>query len=74
MTRFPPDPFSERTFQKFYHTKKAEDSGEAGTGIGLAIVQQIMEQHGWRIEVSSQPGSGSCFTLAMPQSAAAERR
>jgi signal transduction histidine kinase len=61
-------------FQKFYRTKKAEDSGEAGTGIGLAIVQQIMEQHGGRIEVSSQPGSGSCFTLALPQSAAAERR
>jgi signal transduction histidine kinase len=63
-----------RIFQKFYRTKKAEESGEAGTGIGLAIVQQIVEQHGGRIEVSSQPGSGSCFTLALPQSAAAERR
>ena len=61
-------------FQKFYRTKKAEESGEAGTGIGLSIVRQIMEQHGGRIEVSSHPGSGSCFTLALPQSAAAERR
>jgi signal transduction histidine kinase len=61
-------------FQKFYRTKKAEESGEAGTGIGLAIVQQIMEQHGGRIEVSSAPGAGSCFTLALPQSAAGERR
>ena len=60
-------------FQKFYRTKKAEASGEAGTGIGLAIVQQIVEQHGGRIEVASQPGAGSCFTLALPQSAAAER-
>ena len=33
-------------FQKFYRTKKAEESGEAGTGIGLSIVQQIVEQHG----------------------------
>jgi FixJ family two-component response regulator/anti-sigma regulatory factor (Ser/Thr protein kinase) len=50
-------------FQKFYRTKKAEESGEAGTGIGLSIVQQIVEQHGGEIEVVSQPGAGSCFTL-----------
>ncbi len=58
-------------FQKFYRTKKAEESGEAGTGIGLSIVQQIVEQHGGRIEVTSQPGAGSCFTLVMPARAAA---
>jgi two-component system sensor histidine kinase SenX3 len=57
-------------FRKFYRTKKAEESGEAGTGIGLSIVQQIVEQHGGRIEVHSQPGVGSCFTLVVP---AAER-
>jgi two-component system sensor histidine kinase SenX3 len=53
-------------FQKFYRTKKAEESGEAGTGIGLSIVQQIVEQHGGQIEVISQPGAGSCFTLVLP--------
>jgi signal transduction histidine kinase len=53
-------------FQKFYRTKKAEESGEAGTGIGLSIVQQIVEQHAGRIEVTSQPGAGSCFTLVVP--------
>jgi len=55
-----------QVFQKFYRTKKAEESGEAGTGIGLSIVQQIVEQHGGQIEVTSQPGSGSCFTLVLP--------
>jgi signal transduction histidine kinase len=53
-------------FHKFYRTKKAEESGEAGTGIGLSIVQQIVEQHGGRIEVTSKPGEGSCFTLVLP--------
>jgi signal transduction histidine kinase len=55
-----------QVFQKFYRTKKAEESGEAGTGIGLSIVQQIVEQHGGEIEVTSQPGAGSCFTLVIP--------
>src|SRR5207244_12668765 len=55
-----------KIFQKFYRTKKAEESGEVGTGIGLSIVQQIVEQHGGKIEVASQPGAGSCFTLVMP--------
>ncbi len=53
-------------FQKFYRTRKAEQSGEAGTGIGLSIVQQIVEQHGGQIEVTSQPSAGSCFTLVLP--------
>jgi signal transduction histidine kinase len=56
-------------FQKFYRTRKAEESGEAGTGIGLSIVQQIVEQHGGVIEVTSQPGAGSCFTLVLPAAA-----
>ena len=53
-------------FRKFYRTRKAEESGEAGTGIGLSIVQQIVEQHRGRIDVVSRPGAGSCFTLVLP--------
>jgi signal transduction histidine kinase len=55
-----------KIFQKFYRTKKAEESGEVGTGIGLSIVEQIITQHGGAIEVTSSPGRGSCFTLVLP--------
>ncbi|HLY17501.1 MAG TPA: CHASE2 domain-containing protein [Bryobacteraceae bacterium] len=53
-------------FQKFYRTKRAEQSGEAGTGIGLSIVEQIVAQHGGTIEVLSRPGQGSRFTMVLP--------
>ena len=63
-----------QVFQKFYRTKKAEQSGEAGTGIGLSIVEQIVARHGGAIEVTSRPGEGSCFTLVFPAAAPVERR
>jgi len=53
-------------FTRFYRTKRAEASGEAGTGIGLSIVDQIVTVHGGRIEVTSAPGKGSCFTVVIP--------
>jgi signal transduction histidine kinase len=55
-----------RIFERFYRTQTAVQSGEAGTGIGLSIVEQIVTHHGGRIEVESIPGKGSCFTLVLP--------
>jgi two-component system OmpR family sensor kinase len=57
-------------FKKFYRTRRAEKSGEVGTGIGLSIVEQIVTHHGGTIEVVSAPGKGSCFTLVLPCPAA----
>jgi signal transduction histidine kinase len=54
-------------FRKFYRTSKAEQSGEVGTGIGLSIVQQIVEHHGGQIEVQSEAGKGSTFTILLPR-------
>ena len=52
-------------FQKFYRTRRAEASGEAGTGIGLSIVDQIVRLHSGQLEVASTPGKGSCFTVVL---------
>jgi two-component system, OmpR family, phosphate regulon sensor histidine kinase PhoR len=40
-----------------------------GTGIGLSIVEQIVTRHRGRMEVSSEPGQGSCFTMVLKSSA-----
>lgn len=53
-------------FRKFYRTRRAEQSGETGTGIGLSIVRQIVELHEGSIRVESAPGKGSTFTVALP--------
>jgi signal transduction histidine kinase len=56
-----------RIFQKFYRTRRAQESGEAGTGIGLALVEEIVVQHGGSIEVQSRLNQGSRFTLVLPR-------
>jgi signal transduction histidine kinase len=56
-----------RVFQKFYRTRRAQESGEAGTGIGLSIVEEIVVQHGGSIEVESRVNDGSKFTLVLPR-------
>ncbi len=55
-----------KIFEKFYRTERAVASGEKGVGIGLSIVEQIVTHHGGRVEVTSAPGRGSCFTLVLP--------
>ena len=55
-----------KIFQRFYRTKRAEASGEIGSGIGLSIVDQIVQHHDGHMEVTSAPGKGSCFTVVAP--------
>jgi len=47
-------------FDPFFTTKKD------GTGLGLAVVQHIIEQHKGRINVESEEGQGTCLSIILP--------
>lgn len=53
-------------FQKFYRGEGARRAGIRGTGIGLAMVQQIADAHGGQVSVASKEGEGSVFTISIP--------
>ncbi len=53
-----------KIFDRFYRAENVRS--QPGAGLGLAIAQRIVEQHGGEIHVESKPGQGSCFTVSLP--------
>jgi Na+/proline symporter/signal transduction histidine kinase len=56
----------ERIFEKFHQLRDASKGKPRGTGLGLAICKTIIENHGGRIWVESEPGRGSRFIFTLP--------
>jgi signal transduction histidine kinase len=56
------EPTRKQVFRAFFSTK-----GSHGTGLGLMITRKIIHEHGGVIEVQSQPGAGSTFSVRLPE-------
>jgi signal transduction histidine kinase len=62
-----PEKLLPKIFQPFFTTKGTARKNEAhGTGLGLAICKEIVEHHGGRIEVDSEVGRGTTFSVILP--------
>ena len=61
-----------RVFDRFYQADASTTRRYEGTGIGLALARELVELHGGRIEVESELGSGSTFTVRIPAGTGAQ--
>ncbi len=55
-----------KIFKRFYRSKHEVVSETRGSGLGLTIVQHIVEAHGGSVQVASEPGKGSVFSIILP--------
>ena len=55
-----------KVFERFYQVDSSLKRQYSGAGIGLAVVKQIIEAHGSRVHVDSEPGQGATFRFVLP--------
>jgi len=56
-----------RLTERFYRVDRGRSRETGGTGLGLAIVKHVINRHAAKLEVSSEPGCGSCFSVVFPE-------
>ncbi|ASK35629.1 CHASE2 domain-containing protein [Alloalcanivorax mobilis] len=60
-----PEGFQDRLFERFSRASNSGGGRTRGAGLGLRFVKVVTERHGGDIQVRSEPGKGSCFTLSL---------
>src|ERR671928_1512781 len=58
-----------RVFDRFWRAGAASERAPDGSGVGLAVVSDIVRAHGGRVEAASRPGGGSTFTVLLARAA-----
>lgn len=64
----------DHVFDRFYRVDQSRDRETGGTGLGLAIAKEFVQAHGGEIQVASELGRGTCFSVFLPVDLQAERK